>query len=63
MQHIDTLQKWLPLNYSFVDLPKSRTSLVKDNKFFTQNVDLKNEVSEAFFNCEQKNNLEAASFA
>ena len=32
---IDPLQKWLPLNYSFVYIRNSLTNLVLDNKFFT----------------------------
>ena len=54
MQHIDALQKLLPLNFSFVDISKSLTSLLQDNKFFTENVDLKNEVSEAFLNINKR---------
>ena len=32
---IDPMQKWLPLNYSFVGIQNSLTNLVRDNKFFT----------------------------
>ena len=32
---IDPMQKWLPLNFSFVPIQKSLTNLVRDNKFFT----------------------------
>ena len=32
---IDPMQKWLPLNYSFVRIQNSLTNLVWDNKFFT----------------------------
>ena len=32
---IDPMQKWLPLNYSFVPIQNSLTNLVQDNKFFT----------------------------
>ena len=40
------MQKWLPLNYSFVLIQNSLTNLVRNNKFFTIFC-LKNEVSEA----------------
>ena len=33
-QDIDPMQKWLPLNYSFVHIQNSSTNLVQDNKFF-----------------------------
>ena len=32
---IDPMQKWLPLNYSFVRIQNSLTNIVWDNKFFT----------------------------
>ena len=32
---IDPMQKWLPLNYSFVRIQNSLINLVQDNKFFT----------------------------
>ena len=32
---IDPMQKWLPLNYSFVRIQNSLTNLVRSNKFFT----------------------------
>ena len=32
---IDPVQKWLPLNYSFVRIQNSLTNLIRDNKFFT----------------------------
>ena len=32
---IDPMQKWLPLNYSFVRIQNSLTNLVRDNKVFT----------------------------
>ena len=32
---IDPMQKWLPVNYSFVRIQNSLTNLVRDNKFFT----------------------------
>ena len=32
---IHLMQKWLPLNYSFVRIQNSLTNLVRDNKFFT----------------------------
>ena len=31
---IDVMQKWLPLNYSFVHIQKGLSSLVQDNKLF-----------------------------
>ena len=34
-ENIDPMQKWLPLNYSFVRIQNSPTNLVWDNKFFT----------------------------
>ena len=46
VEFIDPMQKWLPLNYSFVRIQNSLTNLVWDNKFFTIFVS-KNEVSEA----------------
>ena len=33
--NIDPMQKWLPLNYSFVHIQNSLTNLDRDNKFFT----------------------------
>ena len=33
--NIDPMQKWLPLNYSFVRIQNSLTNLVRNNKFFT----------------------------
>ena len=33
--NIDPMQKWLPLNYSFVRIQISLTNLVRDNKFFS----------------------------
>ena len=33
--NIDPMQKWLPLNYSFVRIQNSLTNLVWANKFFT----------------------------
>ena len=47
---IDPMQKWLPLNYSFVRFQNSLTNLVRDNKFLIYNFCLKNEVSEAISN-------------
>ena len=32
---VDPMQKWLPLNYSFVCIQRSLTNLVQDNKIFT----------------------------
>ena len=32
---IDPMQKWLPLNYSFVHIQNSLTNLARDNKFFS----------------------------
>ena len=32
---IDSMQKWLPLNYSFARIQNSFTNFVRDNKFFT----------------------------
>ena len=32
---IDPMQKWLPLNYSFVRIQNSLTNLVRDNKFLS----------------------------
>ena len=32
---IDPMQKWLPLNYSFVHIQNSLSNLVRVNKFFT----------------------------
>ena len=32
---IDPMQKWPPLNYSFVRIQNSLTNLVRNNKFFT----------------------------
>ena len=32
---IDPMQKWLPLNYSFVHVQNSLANLIRDNKFFT----------------------------
>ena len=55
------MQKWLPLNYSFVHIQNSLTNLVRDNKFFA--ICLKNEVSEANLKYEQKNNIKAAIFS
>ena len=46
---IDPMQKWLLLNYFFVRIQKSLTSLLQDNKFFGI-FDVKNEVSEAILN-------------
>ena len=60
--YIDPMQKWLPLNYSFVRIQNSLTDLVRDNKFFTIFF-LENEVSRATFKYEQKNNIKAAIFA
>ena len=34
MVDIDPMQKWLPLNYSFVHIQNSPSNLVRDNKFF-----------------------------
>ena len=34
-ESIDPMQKWLPLNYSFVHIQNSLTNLIWDNKFFT----------------------------
>ena len=31
--YIDPVQKWLPLNYSFVRIQNSLTDLVRENKF------------------------------
>ena len=31
---IDPMQKWLPLNYSFVHIQNSPTNLVRNKKFF-----------------------------
>ena len=31
------MQKWLPLNYSFVRIQNSLTNLDRDNKFFNNN--------------------------
>ena len=33
--NVDPMQKWLPLNYSFVRIQNSLTNLVWANKFFT----------------------------
>ena len=33
--HIDPMQKWLPLNNSFVPIQNRLTNLIRDNKFFT----------------------------
>ena len=35
---VDPMQKWLPLNYSFVHIQNSLTNLVRDNNFFTNEV-------------------------
>ena len=32
---IDPMQKWLPLNYSFVRIQNNLTNLIRNNKFFT----------------------------
>ena len=32
---IDPMQKWLPLNYSFVRIQNILTNHMRDNKFFT----------------------------
>ena len=32
---VDPMQKWLPLNYSFVHIQNSLTNLVRDDKFLT----------------------------
>ena len=32
--NMDPMQKWLPLNYSFVHIQNSPTNLARDNKFF-----------------------------
>ena len=45
---IDVMQKWLPLNYSFVHIQKGLSSLVQDNKLFR---------ILSYFQYEQKNNL------
>ena len=47
------MQKWLPLNYSFVHIQNSLTNLARDNKFFTIFVS-KNEVSEAILNTNKR---------
>ena len=31
---IDPMQKWLPLNYSFVRIQNSLTNLIQNSKFF-----------------------------
>ena len=33
-ESIDPMQKWLPLNYSFVYIQNSPTNLVRNKKFF-----------------------------
>ena len=50
---INHIQKWLPLNNSFVHIQNSLTNLVQDNKFFTIFVS-KNEVSEAILNTKKR---------
>ena len=59
---IGPMQKWLPLNYSFVHIQNSLTNVIRDNKYFTIFVS-KNEVSEANLNMNKKNNVKAAIFA
>ena len=53
IRHIDPMQKWLPLNYSFVRIQNSLTNLVWNNKFFTIFVS-KNEVSEGNLNTNKR---------
>ena len=57
---IDLMQKWLPLNYSFVHIQNSLTNLVPDNKFFTIFVSKTRLVR--LFKHEQENNIKAAIF-
>ena len=60
------MQKWVPLNYSFVHIQNSFTYLVFENPNSKELVIL-NEASEALLNSilnmNKKNNLKAAIFA
>ena len=57
---IGPIQIWLTLNYSFVRIQNSLMNLVRDNKFFTIILCLKNDVTEAILN---ENERKAAIFA
>ena len=54
------IQIWLTLNYSFVHIQNSLMNLVRDNKFFTIILCLKNDVTEAILN---ENERKATIFA